>query len=59
VRSRLVACPVPTTAGMAYSRATREACAASVPASVTTAAALAKRGVQAGAVARATRISPG
>ncbi len=43
---------------MPYSRATSEAWAASVPPSVTIAAALAKRGVQAGAVASATKTSP-
>ena len=53
-----MASPVPTTAGMAYSRATREACAARVPPSVTTAAARANSGVHAGAVAFATRTSP-
>jgi hypothetical protein len=47
-----VASLVATTAGMPYSRATREACAARVPPSVTTAAARANSGVQAGAVAR-------
>ena len=55
---RTVASPVPTTAGMAYSRATREACAARVPPSVTMAAARANSGVHAGAVALATRTSP-
>jgi len=58
VRSRVVASPVPTTAGMPYSRATSEAWAARVPPSVTTAAARVKRGVQAGAVTLATRTSP-
>lgn len=51
VRSRWVASPVPTTAGIPDSRATRDAWAAKVPPSVTTAATRAKRGVQAGAVA--------
>jgi hypothetical protein len=58
-RRRVVASPVATTAGMPYSRATREAWAARVPPSVTTAAARANSVVQAGAVARATRTSPG
>jgi hypothetical protein len=49
---------VPTTAGMAYSRATREACAARVPASVTMAAARVNISVHAGAVAFATSTSP-
>jgi len=48
VCSRVVASPVPTTAGMPYSRATSEAWAARVPPSVTTAAARMKSGVQAG-----------
>jgi len=43
-----VASPVATTAGMPYSRATSEAWAARVPPSVTTAAARANSGVQAG-----------
>src|SRR6266702_4163226 len=55
---RAVASPVPTTAGMPYSRATREACAARVPLSVTTATARANSGVQAGVVAWATSTSP-
>ena len=58
VCSRVVASPVPTTAGMPYSRATREAWAARVPPSVTTAAARANSGVHAGAVAFATSTSP-
>ena len=56
---RVAASPEATTAGMPYSRATREAWAARVPPSVTTAAARANSVVQAGAVARATRTSPG
>ena len=59
VRSRAVASPQPTTAGIPYSRAMIEACAAALPTSVTTAAARVKSGVQAGAVSGATRISPG
>ena len=55
---RMVASQVPTTAGIPYSRATREACAARVPLSVMTAAARANRGVHAGAVAFATSTSP-
>ena len=57
-RSRIVASPVPTTAGIPYSRATWDECEATPPVSVTTAAARAKRGVQAGVVAGATRTSP-
>ena len=59
VRRRDVASPQPTTAGIPYSRAMIEACAAALPTSVTTAAARVKSGVQAGAVSGATRISPG
>ena len=58
-RRRDVASPQPTTAGIPYSRAMIEACAAALPTSVTTAAARVKSGVQAGAVSGATRISPG
>lgn len=43
VRSRAVASPQPTTAGIPYSRAMIEACEAGLPTSVTTAAARAKR----------------
>lgn len=45
---RLVASDVPTTAGMPYSRATSEACAATDPPSVTMAIARENSGVQAG-----------
>ena len=47
---RLVATPVPITAGMPYSRATMEPWLSGPPMSVTTADAIAKSGVQAGVV---------
>ena len=56
VRRRAVASPQPTTAGIPYSRAMIEACAAGLPTSVTTAAARVKSGVQAGAVIDTGRI---
>ncbi len=59
VRMRLVAEPTPRTAGMPYSRATIELWLSSPPISVTIAAARANRGVQAGVVVTATRMSPG
>jgi hypothetical protein len=49
VRRVVVASPVPTTAGMLCSRATSDAQAARLPPSVTSAAARANSGVQAGA----------
>ena len=51
--------PVPTTAGMPYSRATTAQWLRMPPASVTTAETVAKSGVQGGAVNSATRTSPG
>lgn len=54
-----VALPVPSTAGMPYSRATIEPWLSGPPISVTTAEAIANSGVQAGVVMPATRISPG
>ena len=51
---RLVATPVPSTAGMPYSRATMELWLKGPPTSVTTAEARAKSGVQAGVVMPAT-----
>ena len=59
VRNLAVASPQPTTAGIPYSRAMIEACAAALPTSVTTATALVNSGVHAGAVNGATRTSPG
>src|SRR6266540_4060083 len=58
-RNLAVASPQPTTAGIPNSRAMIEACAAALPTSVTTAAALEDSGVHAGAVNGATRTSPG
>ena len=55
---RVVATWVPTTQGIAYSRAQIAECESSPPMSVTTPPAIAKRGVQGGAVLRQTRISP-
>src|SRR5829696_7535258 len=55
---RLVATPVPRTAGMAYSRATMELWLKGPPTSVTTAEAIAKSDVQAGVVIPATSTSP-
>src|SRR5215212_7771646 len=56
---RLVATPVPRTAGMAYSRATMELWLKGPPTSVTTAEAMAKSDVHAGVVMPATSTSPG
>ena len=53
-----VAAPVPTTAGMRYSRATTALWLRMPPVSVTTAAAVAKSGVHGGAVVSATSTSP-
>ena len=55
---RRVATAVPSTAGMPYSRATIELWLSGPPMSVTTAAAMANSGVQAGVVMLATRTSP-
>ena len=57
--SRCVATPVPSTAGMPYSRATMELWLSGPPTSVTTAEAIANSEVHAGVVMRATRTSPG
>lgn len=54
-----VALCAPTTAGIRYSRATTALWLKIPPVSVTTAATLAKRGVQGGAVVSAMRMSPG
>src|SRR5215208_3516116 len=56
---RLVATPVPRTAGMAYLRATMELWLKGPPTSVTTAEAMAKSDVHAGVVMPATSTSPG
>src|SRR3972149_6160051 len=56
---RRVATPVPSTAGMPYSRATIEPWLSGPPTSVTIADAIAKSGVQAGVVIDATSTSPG
>src|SRR5262249_58368840 len=53
-----VASPVPTTAGMPYSRATIAACDIDPPMSDTAALILANTGAQDGAVTGQTRISP-
>ncbi len=53
-----MASPQPTTAGIPYSLAMIEAWARGLPTSVTTADALSKRSVQAGAVSGATKTSP-
>src|SRR5947208_942463 len=55
---RLVASPVPTTAGMPYSRATIAACDIEPPMSETAALILPNTGAQLGAVTGQTRISP-
>src|SRR5436190_7002962 len=55
---RLVASPVPTTAGMPYSRATIAACDIEPPMSETAARILPNTGAQLGAVTGQTRISP-
>src|SRR5438105_1612576 len=55
---RCVATPVPRTAGTPYSRATIELWLSGPPTSVTTAAARANSGVQAGVVIAATSTSP-
>ena len=55
---RLVAWPVPTTAGMPYSRATIAACDIVPPMSDTAALILPNTGAQLGAVTGQTRISP-
>ena len=55
---RRVATPVPSTAGMPYSRATIELWLSGPPISVTTAAARANSEVQAGVVMLATSTSP-
>ena len=55
---RLVACPVPTTAGMPYSRATIAAWDIVPPMSETAALILPNTGAQLGAVIGQTRISP-
>jgi hypothetical protein len=55
---RLVASPVPTTAGMPYSRATMAACDIAPPMSETAALILPNTGAQLGAVTGQTRISP-
>src|SRR5438132_10986633 len=55
----VVADPTPTTAGMPNSRATIAQWLSTPPVSTTTAAALAKSGVQGGAVVSATSTSPG
>ena len=57
-RITLVACPVPTTAGMPYSRHTIAAWLITPPTSVTQAPILAKAGAHEGEVVGATRISP-
>src|SRR5664280_824698 len=54
----LVACPVPTTAGMPYSRQTIAAWLITPPTSVTQAPILANAGAHDGEVVGATRISP-
>src|SRR3990172_10846769 len=56
---RRVATPVPSTAGMPYSRATIEPWLSGPRTSVTIADAIAKSGVQAGVVIDATSTSPG
>ncbi len=56
---RRVATPVPSTAGMPYSRATIELCDSGPPTSVTTAAAIVNSEVHAGVVMLATSTSPG
>src|SRR5271165_146634 len=55
---RLVASPVPTTAGMPYSRATIAACDIEPPMSETAALILPNTGAELGAVTGQTRISP-
>src|ERR1700690_4191217 len=54
----VVAQPVPTTAGMRYSRATTALCDNTPPVSVTTAQAVANSGVQGGTVDSATSTDP-
>src|ERR1035437_7964900 len=58
LRMTLVASPVPTTAGMPYSRQTIAAWLMTPPTSVTQALILAKAGAQDGDVVGATKISP-
>ena len=55
----IVATPVPTTAGIRYSRATTAQWLRTPPVSVTTAAAVPKSGVHGGAVVTVTMMSPG
>src|SRR5215207_637619 len=59
LRRRRVATPVPSTAGIPYSRATMELWLKGPPTSVTTAEAMAKSDVHAGVVMAATSTSPG